>query len=111
MVRAGHEKGDGRYVLSRRPEFILLGNVAVLPRPLTEGDMVQKLVLKSEHEIWNDPGFHRDYELVSVRLSDRGIFQYFTFAKRRDVSLRGIADTRSFTSYNGAENRMRLVSH
>ena len=25
--RAGHEKGDGKYVLSRSPDYILMGNV------------------------------------------------------------------------------------
>ncbi len=110
--RAGHEKGDGRYVLARRPEFILLGNVAVLPRPLTDADMARRLVLKSEHEIWNDPGFHRDYELVSVRLADRGVFQYFTFYKRRGASLRGVTDARSsYTRNAGTESRMRLDLH
>ena len=83
--RAGHEKGDGRYVLSRKPEYILLGNVAVLARPLSEEDMPSKLVRRSEEEIWADPGFHRDYELVTVRLADSGLFQWFTFWRRRGV--------------------------
>ena len=86
--RPGHEKGDGKYVLSRRPDFVLLANVAVLPRPLSAEEIRQNLTLRSEHEIWNDPGFHRDYELVSVHLDDHGVFRYFTFYKRRDVSLR-----------------------
>ncbi|MCC7353651.1 MAG: hypothetical protein IT330_07815 [Anaerolineae bacterium] len=77
--RAGHEKGDGKYVLSRSPDYILMGNVAVLPKPLTEAEMAQKLVRKSENEIWADPDFHNRYELVSVKLSDQGVFRYFTF--------------------------------
>ena len=101
--RAGHEKGDGKYVLSKKPDFILMGNVAVLPRPLTERDFPQHLSLRSEHEIWADPGFHRDYELVSVRLSDHGVFQYFTFYKRRDVSPQGMSAARSLSSNTGPE--------
>jgi len=81
--RAGHDKGDGKYVLSRSPDYILLGNVAVLPRPLSEAEMAQKLVLKSEHEIWAAPDFHDRYEHVSVKLSDQGVFQYFTFYKKK----------------------------
>lgn len=81
--RAGHEKGDGRYVLSRSPDYILLGNVAVLPRKLEDDDMAKKLVRKSEHEIWRDPEFHNRYERVAVKLSDQGVFQYFTFYKRK----------------------------
>lgn len=35
---AGHEKRDGKYVLSRRPTFLLLGNVRVLDRALSIND-------------------------------------------------------------------------
>ena len=81
--RAGHDKGDGKYVLSRSPDYILLGNVAVLPRPLSEQEMSKKLVRQSEFEIWDDPEFHRDYEIVSVKLSDEGVFKYFTFYRKK----------------------------
>jgi hypothetical protein len=88
LGRAGHEKGDGRYVLSRQPDYILLGNVAVLSRPITdEATMATKLVLKSEHELWALPEFHRDYQLVCVRLDDEPVFAYFSFFKRRDRAL------------------------
>jgi hypothetical protein len=85
--RAGHEKGDGKYVLSRAPDYILLGNVAVLPRQLSDEEMAKKLVRKSEHEIWADPDFHRRYERVTVKLSDRGVFQYFTFYRKKGSSI------------------------
>ncbi len=81
--RAGHEKGDGAYVLARRPDYILLGNVAVLPMPLDETSMADKLVFKSEHEIWADPQFHADYERVTVQLADHGPFRFFTFYRRK----------------------------
>ena len=81
--RAGHMKGDGAYVLARKPDYILMGNVAVLPVPLDEVQMAEKTVRKSEHEIWSTQSFHRDYELVNVRLADSGPFQYFSFYKRR----------------------------
>lgn len=48
-ARAGHAKGDGAYVLSREPDYILLGNVAVLPEPIGDEDMEERLVMKSEH--------------------------------------------------------------
>lgn len=83
--RAGHMKGDGQYVLSRRPDYILMGNVAVLPFALDEVRMAEKLVRKSEHELWADPAFHRDYELVSLRLREEGVHQYFTFYRRREL--------------------------
>ena len=84
--RAGHEKGDGEYVLSRSPDYILLGNVAVLPRSLDEDDMAKKLIRKSEHEIWADPDFRKRYERVSVKLSDEGVFRYFTFYKKKETA-------------------------
>jgi hypothetical protein len=75
-------------VLSRRPEYVLLGNVAVLYRPLFESEMPRKLVRRSEAEIWADPGFHRDYERVCVELGGARegaleLFRYFTFYRRR----------------------------
>ena len=82
-ARAGHMKGDGRYVLSRKPDYILRGNGAVLDRPLDARAVSQKLVRKSEREIWADPGFHASYELVQVPLADAGPFRYFTFFRRR----------------------------
>jgi arabinofuranosyltransferase len=81
--RAGHEKGDGKYVLSRSPDYILMGNVAVLPYPLDKDLMAKKLVRKSEHEIWAEPSFHERYELVCIRLSDTGVFRYFTFFQKK----------------------------
>ena len=70
-------------MLSRSPDYILMGNVAVLPYPLDEPLMARKLVLKSEHELWDNPEFHRRYELVSVRLADTGVFQYFSFFRKK----------------------------
>jgi hypothetical protein len=87
LGRAGHEKGDGAYVLSRAPDYILMGNVAVMSYPIDKATMARKLVLKSEHELWDHPEFHHRYELVCVRLSVQGVFQYFTFFKRKDRSL------------------------
>lgn len=81
--RAGHEKGDGKYVLSRSPDYILLGNVAVLPRPLSDDEMPKKLVQRSEREIWSDPDFHERYERVTVELSDGGVFRFFTFYRKK----------------------------
>jgi len=81
--RAGHEKGDGAYVLARRPEYVLLGNVAVLARPLAEEEMPSKLVRRSEEEIWASPEFHRDYERVAVELAPDGLFRWFTFWRRK----------------------------
>lgn len=50
----GIEKGDGRYVLSRRPDFIQLGSFLGSATPL----------FLSGIELYAEEAFHRDYELV-----------------------------------------------
>jgi len=92
--RAGHEKGDGRYVLSRRPRYVLMGNVAVHDHPLSDDEIAaQSRRLRSERELLDDPEFHRLYEKRSVPLTEaeragiapgnRRIFQWFTFYELR----------------------------
>lgn len=49
--RAGHEKGDGAYVLSRRPDYIQFGSSNGSRRP----------AFVSDHEIAKSPLFQRDY--------------------------------------------------
>lgn len=85
--RAGHERGDGQYVLQRNPEFILMGNVAVYPQPLDEQGVARVLTLKSEHQIWNSEQFHERYTLVCAQVNDHGVLQYFSFYMRKDVTL------------------------
>ena len=101
--RAGHEKGDGKYVLSRSPDFILMGNVAVLSYPIDEARMAEKLRLKSENELWDDPEFHKNYELECVRLADTGPFQYFTFYKKKGLALHTQSEMAAKESNGGAE--------
>jgi hypothetical protein len=101
--RAGHEKGDGKYVLSRSPDFILMGNVAVLSYPVDEATMAKKIRLKSENELWDDPEFHRNYELECVRLADSGPFQYFTFYKKKGLVLPAQPEMAARESNGGAQ--------
>lgn len=58
-----------------QPDYILMGNVAVLPNPVDKERMAKKLVRKSEHELWAEPRFHDTYELVCFPLSDIGVFR------------------------------------
>ncbi|HEY7785893.1 MAG TPA: hypothetical protein VIB00_14270 [Pyrinomonadaceae bacterium] len=101
--RAGHEKGDGKYVLSRSPDYILMGNVAVLPFPLDKNSMAEKLILKSEHELWDDPEFHNKYELQCVRLADSGLFQYFTFFKKKELANSSMANVLTESGKGGSK--------
>ena len=49
---AGHEKGDGAYVLSRKPDYIQFGS--------SLGDLVPRFL--SDQELWKIPEFHREYQ-------------------------------------------------
>jgi arabinofuranosyltransferase len=65
--KAGHEKGDGAYVLSRRPNMILIGNVWV-----DESDTVKAIYpsRQSEVQIMKTPDIYERYELVFFPLGD-----------------------------------------
>ncbi len=54
----GIEKGDGRYVLSRRPDYIQLGSYLGSSAPLFLSDI----------ELFESEEFHRRYELVSFTI-------------------------------------------
>lgn len=60
--RIGHLKGDGAYVLSRRPDFIILsgptGQLATIPERLSLGD----------GELVQQPGFHQLYQPCRIEL-------------------------------------------
>ncbi len=72
----GHEKGDGLYVLSRRPDIILFMRSRFSEEPATEENIAVNLFGVSEFELWNNPVFHRNYRLESVEL-DFGYFNYY----------------------------------
>ena len=55
---AGHEKGDGAYVLSKQPDYIQFGS--------NLGDTVPRFL--SDQELWKIPEFHRQYEQKTYTL-------------------------------------------
>jgi arabinofuranosyltransferase len=71
---AGHEKGDGLYVLAREPDIILFHNSRFSQRPRTMEDI--KPAGRSEREVWGEESFHTSYELRSVQLGSL-YFNYF----------------------------------
>jgi len=86
----GHEKGDGEYVLSRRPEYILLGNVAVEPEAMTKEEVGESLLpFVSENEIWQSEEFHASYEFLSIQIADSGPHQHFMLFKRKSADQAG----------------------
>ncbi len=73
----GHEKGDGRLVLSRRPDFILLRNNR---NPGTEelaGPDLELNYLMPVIQIWNDASFRRDYEPFPVDIGEDSPFTVY----------------------------------
>ena len=83
--KAGHEKWDGDYILSRHPEIIILGT-GVYPNPirdLTDRGEIDKIILprRVDWEIWGNPEFIAWYKPASVLLPNGQYFDYFI---RRD---------------------------
>lgn len=60
----GHLKGDGSYVLDRRPDFVIVGPA--------EGTLVSKPWFLSDLELSRDPRFANDYEIARVGLDRNG---------------------------------------
>jgi arabinofuranosyltransferase len=60
----GHRKGDGKYVLSRKPDYIIIGP--------SIGREVRDHWFLSDLELSHSPEFYRDYELHEVPLGFGG---------------------------------------
>ncbi len=76
MGLPGHEKGDGLYVLSRRPDIILFMKMRFTDYPATESDVAGNLFGLSEFEIWGNPVFHQNYHLKTAQLGSK-YFNYY----------------------------------
>jgi hypothetical protein len=77
----GHEKRDGAYVLSRRPEWIVFGSVPVYRTPYEEMSREQvggTAEWPSDEELWEMEAFHELYTPRSLCLPDDQYFNYFT---------------------------------
>ena len=60
----GHFKGDGDYVLSRKPDFIILGPA--------DGTNSSRVWFLSDYEIVQDQRFHLNYKLMKIFLDKDG---------------------------------------
>ncbi|MBI2632864.1 MAG: glycosyltransferase family 39 protein [Parcubacteria group bacterium] len=77
----GHEKFDGPYTLSRRPTYLLLGNIQVLDEPLPLdhqffGKPFNAEIRARENEFFIDD-FYRLYEPQIARLPEGWYFHFF----------------------------------
>ena len=76
----GHHKGDGGYVLSRQPDFIILGGSEGYAQPWFVGDL----------EIYEDPEFQAGYVLRETLIPGRDTtrplrFRYYERTAPRTV--------------------------
>ena len=70
----GHDKGDGAYILGKRPTYLIpVGELTDEPRPAPYGD-------KTFSEIFAMPELARNYEFKSIEMPNG---KYFNFYKRR----------------------------
>ncbi len=63
----GHEKGDGRYVLSRKPDYIQFGSASGSVRPVFRGD----------REIFQAAEFKRDYVSRTYAIGGGGVVRLY----------------------------------
>jgi len=83
--KAGHEKGDGAYILGLRPDLILLGNVRVVgERPGELSQVRWAVAYRSERELARQPDFLRLYEPDAIPLGDG---RHLLFMRRRDFEI------------------------
>ncbi len=64
-TQPGHLKTDGEYVIGKRPDLLLLGNVQIHRGARGRDRMRFKI---QEEEIAKQPGFERDYDFANVPL-------------------------------------------
>ncbi len=78
MRGVGHEKGDGAYVLSRKPDYVQFGSASGSEKPVFRGDS----------EISNFPEFKRDYILRQYRIA--GGHSLRLYVRKREAGGKGL---------------------
>jgi hypothetical protein len=92
--RAGHEKGDGRYILDQRPDLILIGNVLTAERSLPIEKalaMEWPYLFRAEAELVSDPDLYGLYSRDALRMPNG---QHLMLLRRKDYVLSASAVTR-----------------
>jgi arabinofuranosyltransferase len=78
---AGHEKHDGAYVLSRRPDAILLGNILVSSSPRVDFEsfptFTNPYIAAREGDIPVRPEFTRDYVQAALPIAEGATLHFF----------------------------------
>ncbi len=79
---AGHEKHDGAYILSRRPTFLLLGNIDVTSRPRDRSQRpfipyASPAMWAREGDLYADDTLYELYVPRSVRIGPDRFFNFY----------------------------------
>ena len=79
----GHGRANIGYVLSRRPDIILVGNVWLRPEPLVPQTMAANMhfVHPTDQLLFSEPDFFNRYQIISFPAYDH---EWFGMAVRRD---------------------------
>ena len=76
---AGHEKHDGAYIVSRKPDYLLIGNVDITDRP--RPGLIPPMEV--EKDIVLNKDFQRSYEKITLRLANGKFLNLFARIDRR----------------------------
>lgn len=71
----GHNKGDGSYILSRKPDYIQLTDY-ITRKPQPEPSP-RSLSFKSINEIWLSDKFQKDYKFRYVEVADGWYYNFY----------------------------------
>jgi arabinofuranosyltransferase len=71
----GHTKGDGNYILSRKPKYIQLTDY--LTKKPCEIPHKRSLQFTSVEQIWESKEFHSDYEFYPIEVIDGWYYNLF----------------------------------
>ncbi len=80
-TQPGHMKTDGKHVLSKRPDLLLLGNIQIHRGTRGKNEMKHKI---QENDIIIQPEFFEDYIFVNIPLSPQ---LYLSCYKRKEFPL------------------------
>lgn len=73
--RPGHDKGDGKYILSLHPDYIQLIDY-LTSKPVAEPDN-NMMQYKSVVEIWNSLDFHNEYEFFPYPIGNGWFYNLY----------------------------------
>jgi len=63
----GHNKGDGEYILSRKPKYIQLIDYITSTPQYNPNE--RSLQFKSVKEIWSSDSFHKNYKYINIEVA------------------------------------------